>query len=54
MQDPNRPAPTKDSDPREQPRPRFLETVEQKRVPLGRAHTDEEALLAAEIEKLRG
>ncbi len=54
MQDPNRPAPSKDSDQREHPRPRFLEGVEQKRVPLGRAHTDEEARLAAEIEKLRG
>ena len=54
MQDPNRPAPANDSDPREQPRPSFLESVEQRRVPLGREHTDEEARLAAEIEKLRG
>lgn len=54
MQDPNRPAPANDHETREQPRPRFIEGVEQRRVPLGRAHTDEEAELAAEIEKLRG
>jgi hypothetical protein len=36
------------------PRPRFLEPNEPRRAPLGRLRTDEEARLAAEIEKLRG
>lgn len=33
--------------------PRFLETDPPRRVPLGRLRTDDEARLAAEIEKLR-
>lgn len=54
MQNDTRPAPSHDKDQREQPRPRFIEGAEQRRVPLGRVQTDEEAELAAEIEKLRG
>jgi hypothetical protein len=36
------------------PRPRFIDPREARRVPLGNLKTDEEARLAAEIEKLRG
>jgi hypothetical protein len=36
------------------PKPRFLDPRESRRVPLGNLKTDEEARLAAEIEKLRG
>lgn len=36
------------------PRPRFLDPQEPRRVPLSQVRTDEEARLAAEIEKLRG
>lgn len=54
MPNDTRPAPAAPADQRAQPAPRFIESAEQRRVPLGRTHTDEEAELAAEIEKLRG
>ncbi len=37
-----------------QPKPRFLDPREGRRPALGNLKTDEEARLAAEIEKLRG
>lgn len=36
-----------------EPRRRFLETTEERRIALGKLRTEEEARLAAEIEKLR-
>lgn len=36
-----------------EPRRRFLETSEERRIALGKVTTEEEARLAAEIEKLR-
>ena len=43
---PDKPAP-------DQKPPRFLDQDPPRRVPLSRQHTDDEARLAAEIEKLR-
>lgn len=54
MKNETRPAPTNDIDAPAAPRPRFLDTQEPRRVPLSQVRTDEEARLAAEIEKLRG
>ena len=58
MKNETRPAPT--NDPNAQttlgqasPRPRFLDPQEPRRVPLSQVRSDEEARLAAEIEKLR-
>jgi hypothetical protein len=36
-----------------EPRRRFLETTDERRIALGKLTTEEEARLAAEIEKLR-
>lgn len=47
------PAPSPDAVTREQPRPRQADGVEPRRVPPPTLHTEEEAKLAAEIEKLR-
>jgi hypothetical protein len=51
-----RPTGSKAQDPREdgQTAPRFIDPREGRRIPLGNLKTDEEARLAAEIEKLRG
>lgn len=54
MKNETRPAPTNDQNAPAGPRPRFLDPQEPRRVPLHQVRTDEEALLAAEIEKLRG
>lgn len=54
MQNKTTPAAPTDSQQREQPRPRFIETSEPRRQPLSSTRTEEEAKLAAEIEKLRG
>jgi hypothetical protein len=54
MKNDNRPAPTNTQNAPAGPRPRFLDTQEPRRVPLSQVRTDEEARLAAEIEKLRG
>lgn len=48
-----KPAEPKDTNTQQTPRSRFLEPAEPRRAPLGRYNTDEEARLAAEIEKLR-
>jgi hypothetical protein len=52
MQIDTRPAPTDKPAPDQKP-PRFLDSEPPRRVPLGRVRTDDEARLAAEIEKLR-
>lgn len=54
MKTETRPAPTTDTTAPAGPRPRFLDPQEPRRVPLSQVRTDEEARLAAEIEKLRG
>jgi hypothetical protein len=48
-----KPAPNKDQDAPATPRPRFLDAPEPRHVPLSRERSDEDARLAAEIEKLR-
>jgi hypothetical protein len=48
-----RPAPPQDKPAPDQKPPRFLDADTPRRVPLGRLRTDDEARLAAEIEKLR-
>lgn len=53
MTNETRPADSPDQDLQPQPRPRFIEPGEPRRAPLGRVRTEEEAMLAAEIEKLR-
>lgn len=37
-----------------EPKPKFLDKTDSRTIVLGKLRTDEEALLAAEIEKLRG
>ncbi len=56
MTNETRPSDSTARDPREekQPAPRFIDPREGRRTPLGNLKTDEEARLAAEIEKLRG
>ncbi len=54
MKNDTRPAPTKDQSAPANPRPRFLDAQEPRRVPLSHVRSDEDARLAAEIEKLRG
>ncbi len=54
MKNDTRPTPTNTSNAPANPRPRFLDVQEPRRVPLNQARSDEEASLAAEIEKLRG
>lgn len=56
MNNDTRPPGSRSSDTREdgQPAPRFIDPREGRRAPLGKLKTDEEARLAAEIEKLRG
>jgi hypothetical protein len=54
MQKETRPAPSSDRDPSGQAPRRFIDGPEKRRVPLSRTHAEEEAALAAEIEKLRG
>jgi len=56
MSNDTRPPGSKAQDTREEakPAPRFVDPREGRRVPLGNLKTDEEARLAAEIEKLRG
>lgn len=54
MTDETRPADQNVRDAREDASPRFIEPREARRVPLSNLRTDEEARLAAEIEKLRG
>lgn len=55
MTNETRPAGSSASRAREEtpPKPRFIDPREGRRVPLGNLKTDEEARLAAEIEKLR-
>jgi hypothetical protein len=53
MQKDATPAPAGNKPTPEGKRPRFLEIEPPRRAPLGRLRTDEEARLAAEIEKLR-
>jgi hypothetical protein len=53
MQNDARPAPPQDKSTSDQKPPRFLDVDAPRRVPLGRLRTDDEARLAAEIEKLR-
>jgi hypothetical protein len=53
MKNDTRPAPTNNPAAPATPRPRFLDAHEPRRVPLSQVRTDEEARLAAEIEKLR-
>lgn len=53
MKNDTRPAPTNTPTAPATPRPRFLDAQEPRRVPLSQVRTDEEARLAAEIEKLR-
>lgn len=53
MKNETRPAPTNDPNAPANPRPRFLDAQEPRRVPLSHVRSDEEARLAAEIEKLR-
>jgi hypothetical protein len=53
MQNKTDPAPSAETPAREQPAPRFVETSEPRRKPLPTLRTEEEARLAAEIEKLR-
>jgi hypothetical protein len=50
----NTPTPAKPSQQRDEKTPRFTDLREPRRVPLDHRRTDEEARLAAEIEKLRG
>ena len=52
MQKDTRPA-SPDKPASDQKPPRYLESDPPRRVPLGRLRTDDEARLAAEIEKLR-
>ena len=53
MKNDTRPAPTNDPNAPANPLPRFLDAQEPRRVPLSQVRSDEEARLAAEIEKLR-
>ena len=53
MKNETRPAPTNDQNAQATPRPCFLDAQEPRRVPLSQVRSDEEARLAAEIEKLR-
>lgn len=53
MKNDTRPAPTNDPNTPANPRPRFLDAQEPRRVPLNQVRSDEEARLAAEIDKLR-
>ena len=53
MQKDARPAPPQDKLPSDEKPPRFLDVDAPRRVPLGRLRTDDEARLAAEIDKLR-
>jgi hypothetical protein len=53
MQTKTPPTPARKSPAPEQPRPRFIETAEPRRVPPSSTHAAEEAKLADEIEKLR-
>ena len=46
-------APDPASEGRPEPKPRFLDKPAHRSIPLGQVTTDEEARLAAEIEKLR-
>ena len=52
MQKDTKPASPEKPAPDQKP-PRYLESDPPRRVPLGRLRTDDEARLAAEIEKLR-
>ncbi len=55
MTNQTRPAasPSPDNNRDAKPQPRFVDPREDRRTPLGKVLTDEEARLAAEIEKLR-
>lgn len=52
MKDETMHAPTKAPETSPTPRPRFIDPRETQRPPLGRVETEEEARLAAEIDKL--